>query len=101
MPPTGFAPPPTTVTWGAAEMAERFTRYPGAVETAAVLGSSLAFGLDLLTPRLPDFPMPGGFVSEDVYLRHLVIEGARTVYAGDVLMASIPPPWPVSSTSWG
>ena len=67
----------------AAEMAERFTRYPGAVETAAVLGSSLAFGLDLLTPRLPDFPMPGGFVSEDVYLRHLVIEGARTVYAGD------------------
>ncbi len=67
----------------AAEMAERFTRYPGAVETAADLGSSLAFGLDLLTPRLPDFPMPGGFVSEDVYLRHLVIEGARTVYAGD------------------
>jgi len=65
------------------EMARRFARYPGAVETAAELGSSLAFGLDLLTPRLPDFPMPGGFISEDAYLRHLVMEGARTVYTGD------------------
>ncbi|MBA2336615.1 MAG: error-prone DNA polymerase [Acidimicrobiia bacterium] len=67
----------------AADMARRFARYPGAVETAAELGSSLAFGLHLLTPRLPDFPMPGGFTSEDAYLRHLVIDGARTVYPGE------------------
>ncbi len=64
------------------DMARRFARYPGAVETAAELGASLAFDLDLLTPRLPDFPMPGGFATEDAFLRHLVMEGARTVYPG-------------------
>ncbi len=64
------------------EMAVRFARYPGAVERAAVLGTALAFDLDLLAPQLPDFPMPGAFTTEDEYLRHLVLEGARTVYPG-------------------
>jgi len=65
-----------------AAMAERFARYPGAVERAGELGASLAFDLDLLAPELPDFPMPGAFRNEDEYLRYLVIEGAREVYAG-------------------
>jgi error-prone DNA polymerase len=65
------------------EMERRFARYPGAVGRAAELGKSLAFDLDLLTPQLPDFPMPGGFVAEDEYLRHLVLEGARDVYPGN------------------
>ena len=65
------------------EMVARFSRYPGAVERAADLGASLAFDLDLLTPELPDFPMPGAFNDEDEYLRHLVLEGARDVYPGD------------------
>ena len=60
----------------------RFARYPGAVERAADLGAGLAFDLDLLTPQLPDFPMPGAFTTEDAYLRHLVNEGARQVYPG-------------------
>ncbi len=66
-----------------AEMTRRFARYPGAVERAAELGRELAFDLDLLAPRLPDFPMPGVFVSEAEYLRHLVYEGARDVYPGN------------------
>jgi error-prone DNA polymerase len=65
------------------EMAARFARYPGAVDRAAALGAALAFDLDLLAPELPDFPMPGAFNDEDEYLRHLVLEGARTVYPGD------------------
>ncbi len=64
------------------EMAHRFARYPGAVDRAAELGRDLAFDLDLLAPQLPDFPMPGGFVTEMEYLRHLVFEGAREVYPG-------------------
>ena len=65
-----------------AEMAARFARYRGAVERAAELGKDLAFDLNLLTPRLPDFPMPGAFITEDDYLRHIVYEGARDVYPG-------------------
>ncbi len=64
------------------EMAVRFSRYPGAVERAADVAASLAFDLDLLAPELPDFPKPGAFTTEDEYLRHLVDEGARTVYPG-------------------
>ena len=65
------------------EIAERFSRYPGATERASELGAALAFDLDLLAPELPDFPMPGAFNDEDEYLRHLVLEGARDVYPGD------------------
>jgi error-prone DNA polymerase len=64
------------------EMAARFSRYPGAVETAADLGRSLAFDLDLLAPELPDFALPGSFTTEDEYLASLVYEGARDVYPG-------------------
>jgi error-prone DNA polymerase len=65
-----------------AEMAARLARYPGAVERAAALGERLAFDLRLVAPRLPGFPMPGHFRSEMDYLRHLTLEGARTVYPG-------------------
>jgi error-prone DNA polymerase len=64
------------------EMARRFVGYPGAVERSAELGSSLAFDLRLVAPRLPDFPMPGAFTTEMEYLRHLTFEGARLSYPG-------------------
>jgi len=64
------------------EMGMRFNRYPGAVERAADLGRALAFDLDLLAPELPDFPMPGGFTTEEEYLSDLVYEGAASVYPG-------------------
>ncbi len=65
-----------------AEMAQRFRRYPGAVERSAELGERLAFDLGLVAPHLPDFPMPGHFRDEMSFLRHLTWEGAREVYAG-------------------
>ncbi|HUO46620.1 MAG TPA: error-prone DNA polymerase [Acidimicrobiia bacterium] len=65
------------------EMAARFRRYPGAVDSAAVLGEKLAFDLALVAPQLPDFPMPGHYRSEMEYLTHLTWEGARIVYPGD------------------
>jgi error-prone DNA polymerase len=63
-----------------AEMAARFRRYPGVVERAADLGADLAFDLDLISPELPDFPMPGAFTTESEYLEHLVLRGAAEVY---------------------
>ncbi len=64
------------------EMAAKFSRYPGAVDTAAELGVYLAFDLDLLAPELPDFALPGSFTTEDEYLASLAYEGAREVYPG-------------------
>ena len=66
----------------AAEMARRFSRYPGAVARSAELGRRLAFDLGLMAPRLPDFPMPGHFRDEMDYLEALTWEGARDVYPG-------------------
>ena len=39
------------------EQAARLARYPGTVELAAGLGRDLAFDLELVAPRLPDFPV--------------------------------------------
>ena len=64
------------------EMGSLFARFPGAVARAGELGERLAFDLALVAPRLPDFPMPGHFLSEMEYLRHLTWEGARLVYPG-------------------
>ena len=64
------------------EMVQRFARYRGAVERSSDLGRALAFDLNLLTPELPDFPMPGSFTTEDEYLADLVYSGAAGVYPG-------------------
>lgn len=66
------------------EIARRFSRYPGAVDRAAELGSAMAFNLDLISPDLPDFPMPGVFTTEGEYLEHLVLEGAKETYGDGV-----------------
>ncbi|MGH8960473.1 MAG: error-prone DNA polymerase [Jatrophihabitantaceae bacterium] len=63
-----------------AELAERFARWPGAVEHAARLGDELAFDLRLVAPNLPPFPVPGGFADEMAYLRHLTYAGAAERY---------------------
>jgi len=62
-----------------AEQARRFARYPGAVELAAELGRACAFDLQLVAPRLPDFPVPEGH-TEMSYLRALVEERAPRRY---------------------
>ncbi|GGN03973.1 error-prone DNA polymerase [Actinoplanes campanulatus] len=62
-----------------AEMARRFAGYPGAVENAAVYGGDLAFDLDLVAPRLPDYPVGDGH-TEMSWLRKLTMEGAAQRY---------------------
>ena len=61
------------------EQATRLARYPGTVELAADLGRSLAFDLELVAPRLPDFPVPPGH-TEMSWLRELAGQGATRRY---------------------
>jgi error-prone DNA polymerase len=61
------------------EQAIRLLRYPGVVERAAEIGRALAFDLQLIAPRLPDFPVPSGH-TEMSFLRRLVEEGATPHY---------------------
>src|SRR5215208_3365147 len=61
------------------EQAARLARYPGTVELAADLGRALAFDLELVAPRLPDFPVPPGH-TEMTWLRELASRGATRRY---------------------
>jgi error-prone DNA polymerase len=61
------------------EQAARLARYPGTVELAAELGRALAFDLELVAPRLPDFPVPPGH-TEMTWLRELATRGATRRY---------------------
>jgi error-prone DNA polymerase len=61
------------------EMARLFAHHPGAVAAAAALGEQCAFGLALIAPKLPPFKVPPGH-TEDSWLRHLVMTGARNRY---------------------
>jgi error-prone DNA polymerase len=61
------------------EMARLFAHCPEAVTAAADLGEQCAFGLALIAPQLPPFDVPAGH-TEDSWLRHLVMEGARNRY---------------------
>src|SRR6266540_868178 len=62
-----------------AEQAARLARYPGVVERAAELGRALAFDLQLVAPKLPDFPVPAGH-TEMSWLRELAGRGAARRY---------------------
>ncbi|MGH3822472.1 MAG: error-prone DNA polymerase [Pseudonocardiaceae bacterium] len=61
------------------EMADRFARWPGAVQRAASLGRECAFDLQLVAPDLPPFDVPGGY-TEASWLRELTWLGAATRY---------------------
>ncbi|XVV14591.1 error-prone DNA polymerase [Actinoplanes sp. CA-131856] len=62
------------------EMARRFAAYPGAVANAAMFGEDLAFDLNLVAPKLPDFPIPEEGHTEMSWLRELTMRGARDRY---------------------
>ena len=61
------------------EMARLFAHCPEVVTAAADLGEQCAFGLALIAPQLPPFDVPDGH-TEDSWLRHLVMTGARNRY---------------------
>ncbi|KUI30158.1 DNA polymerase [Mycobacterium sp. IS-1742] len=61
------------------EMARLFAHCPQVVTAAADLGEQCAFGLALIAPQLPPFDVPPGH-TEDSWLRHLVMLGARHRY---------------------
>src|SRR3984893_8131330 len=61
------------------EMARVFAHCPEVVAAAADLGEQCAFGLTLIAPQLPPFDVPDGH-TEDSWLRHLVMAGARNRY---------------------
>ncbi|MEU4236613.1 error-prone DNA polymerase [Actinoplanes sp. NPDC026619] len=61
------------------EMAHRFAAYPEAVANAAMFGEDLAFDLNLVAPKLPDFPIEPGH-TEMSWLRKLTMEGALERY---------------------
>ena len=61
------------------EMADRFARWPGAVERAAALGAECAFDLQLVAPDLPLFDVPTSH-TEASWLRELTWLGAATRY---------------------
>ncbi len=61
------------------EMARMFAHCPQVVRAAAELGEQCAFGLSLIAPQLPPFDVPAGH-TEDSWLRHLVMTGARRRY---------------------
>ncbi|MDG2233891.1 MAG: error-prone DNA polymerase, partial [Ilumatobacter sp.] len=67
-----------------AEQAQRFRRYPGAVEMTVEIARAAVFDLSLVAPNLPSFPCPndhdGRPVSEMEYLRQLVDDGASRRY---------------------
>ncbi|WP_249997818.1 error-prone DNA polymerase [Actinoplanes sp. M2I2] len=65
---------------GGDEMARRFAAWPGAVEAAAMFGEDLAFDLQLIAPRLPDFTIPEPGHTEMSWLRELTMRGARDRY---------------------
>ncbi|HEX3788138.1 MAG TPA: error-prone DNA polymerase [Pseudonocardiaceae bacterium] len=76
----GWLPPaPTAYLRSGVEMAQRFARYPGAVQRAAVLGVECSFDLRLVAPKLPPFPVPAGH-TEATHLRELVGLGAVRRY---------------------
>jgi len=61
------------------EMARLFAHFPQAVPAAAELGEQCAFELALIAPQLPPFDVPPGH-TENSWLRHLVMAGARERY---------------------
>ncbi len=62
-----------------AEMAEKFARWPGALERAAALGRECSFDLHLVAPDLPPFDVPGSH-TEASWLRELTWLGAAPRY---------------------
>ncbi|HVV25074.1 MAG TPA: error-prone DNA polymerase [Pseudonocardiaceae bacterium] len=79
----GWLPPaPMAYLRSGEDMAQRFRRYPGAVQRSAILGTECSFELSLVAPDLPPFPVPPGH-TERSFLRQLVFERAGVQFGSE------------------
>jgi DNA polymerase-3 subunit alpha len=64
----------------AAEMRNLFRDFPEACDNTLWIAERAQVEIEFGKPKLPSFPLPPGFASDDEYLRHLTYEGARVRY---------------------
>ena len=77
----GWLPPgPTAHLRSGAEMAERFARFPGALQRTVALAAECAFDFSAVVPSLPRIELPDGYEHEFDWLHAAVMKGARERY---------------------
>ncbi|MBV8983055.1 MAG: DNA polymerase III subunit alpha, partial [Acidimicrobiia bacterium] len=64
----------------AAEMRQLFRELPEACNNTLWIAERANVEIEFGKPELPNFDLPPGFSTEDEYLRHLTLEGARERY---------------------
>ena len=64
----------------AAEMRALFAEVPEACDNTLQIAERACVEIEFGKPELPRFEVPGGFESEESYLRHLALEGAHERY---------------------
>ncbi|MBV9284540.1 MAG: PHP domain-containing protein, partial [Acidimicrobiia bacterium] len=64
----------------AAEMRQLFRELPEACNNTLWIAERANVEIEFGKPELPNFDLPPGFATEDEYLRHLTLEGARERY---------------------
>ncbi len=63
-----------------AEMQQLFADQPEALENSLRIAERCSLEIELPGPIFPDYHIPGGFDSNDAYLRHLTYEGLHNRY---------------------
>jgi len=64
----------------AAEMRTLFAEVPEACDNTLLIAERASVEIEFGKPEMPRFDVPEGFDSEEAYLRHLTMEGARDRY---------------------
>ncbi len=64
----------------AAEMRALFAEVPEACDNTLLIAERASVEIEFGKPEMPRFDVPEGFDSEEAYLRHLTMEGARDRY---------------------
>jgi DNA polymerase-3 subunit alpha len=70
------------------EMRHLFRHWEVACDNTLWIAERAAVEIEFGKPQLPDFPLPEGFGSDDAYLQHLTMEGAKARW-GDGLTDAI------------
>ena len=73
----------------AAEMRSLFKDYPEACDNTLWIAERARVEIEFGKPKLPQFPLPAGFATDDDYLRHLTYEGARARYGASLPAAVV------------